>query len=622
VRAAALTTLLALGAAALAAGSPSGTQIVNTAKLDGPGIPSNPVTLTVGPICSIKLTPTSPTNLTGRPGDTFRYSFDLEQTGNNSDPLMLSATEAGGAPVSVDPRTLQLSPGEKHGITLVLNTDEAREYRTTITANCGESVQTGGTVGSGTLIVRVSIIVTAKTTLLLPITQKMIDETGLLAPGSLVHYTVRVQNPNDDPLPGVKVGDLLDSHLTLIEAPGAQIDGQQLNWTIDLAPREVRDLRVTARLPLDADELSIPNIASVTFQDFAPIPTNPVYAKLWGGKLNLQKTANRSSADVGDTVNYTVTLKNASRTASFDTTTITDVLPAGMDLIPGSLKLNGVDTEDTNPDPMITEVNGAELPAGKVNTLTYSARVRADALSGTGLLKNVVNAFGTREQLRVDSNEAQYTVRLVPHASSDIVGQVFLDQDANGSFSPGDRPVIGARVMLSDGPSSISDAQGRYSMLNVRPGRYGLLLDPRSVIDPATRTPGDLGIPGARLIQVYGLTTANFPLQAPSGSGQAQRQNVTLILGDVSLEKTLSQPVLDASGPGYTLKIDYRLSSTTAKRVQLRDPLPPGAKLTAGQLTWNGVLRPETPVTFHAEIHTSGPTERSTTDPELTAGEP
>jgi hypothetical protein len=65
-----------------------------------------------------------------------------------------------------------------------------------------------------------------------------------------------------------------------------------------------------------------------------------------------------------------------------------------------------------------------------------------------------------------------------------VLGRVFVDRVGDGRFHRGDAGVAKVRVLLEDGESVQTDADGLFSFPSVRPGMHVLHLDPDSL--PAT----------------------------------------------------------------------------------------------------------------------------------------
>ena len=145
-------------------------------------------------------------------------------------------------------------------------------------------------------------------------------------------------------------------------------------------------------------------------------------------QLVLTKTTPLSTAVLGGTVPYTITIENAS--ALPVTSNIVDTLPVGMLYLPDSAILDGAAVEPAISGQSLTWTD-VTLAAGASVTLELVARVGPNAPVGD--LTNRVQAFdGDGNPL---SPPALATVRRNPEAvfdCSDVVGKVFDDRNFDG----------------------------------------------------------------------------------------------------------------------------------------------------------------------------------------------
>jgi len=197
------------------------------------------------------------------------------------------------------------------------------------------------------------------------------------------------------------------------------------------------------------------------------------------------KTADRTSAVFGETINYTLSFRNDG-SLTYTNAQIIDRLPAGLVYTPNSARVDGVAIE-----PVIAGGNMAWTvnlaPAQTIN-VTFSARVRRTGNFGVRTNRTwLQTAAGTRV-----SNIAQADVRIDPEHvfdCSDVIGKVFDDRNSNG---------------YQDGPGSElrSITEQTYDG-----GKYDVLPAVPEVIN--TQEPG---LPGVRLVTPDGLliTTDEF----------------------------------------------------------------------------------------------------------------
>ena len=196
------------------------------------------------------------------------------------------------------------------------------------------------------------------------------------------------------------------------------------------------------------------------------------------------KTADRDSAVLGETVNFTLTFANGERL--HPDSSFVDRLPLGLVYTPGSGRVNGVAAEPVIAGQTLTW-GPRDVAATETVTIRLSARV-----SGRAGLGNLVNrAVMVAPSGAELSNIATATIRITPEAvfdCSDVIGKVFDDMNRNGVQDPFD-----ARTEVTDQEIFLD--------------KYGKLAPP---------VPQDLlgepGIPGVRIATVNGvlITTDEF----------------------------------------------------------------------------------------------------------------
>jgi uncharacterized repeat protein (TIGR01451 family) len=182
--------------------------------------------------------------------------------------------------------------------------------------------------------------------------------------------------------------------------------------------------------------------------------------------LLIDKTADRITAQVGDFVDYTIRLNNASG-AALANTLVNDRLPAGFGYVSGSARLNGTTLADPagGSGPALRFSLGG-LAKGAQATLSYRVRVGVGAQGTTGV--NAAQAVSGG----VVSNRASASVQIsggVFAAEAYLIGKVYADCNANGVQDPGEPGIPGVRIYLEDGTYAVSDEQGKYSLYGLIP---------------------------------------------------------------------------------------------------------------------------------------------------------
>jgi hypothetical protein len=178
-----------------------------------------------------------------------------------------------------------------------------------------------------------------------------------------------------------------------------------------------------------------------------------------------------------------------------------------------------------------------DLARGKSAELIYRAVVGPDGPRGDGV--NRVTASGVSLGTKVVSNLASVKVRMTSGlltGKGTILGRVFVDRDGNRIQSRGevrsglasDEPGIpDVALYLEDGTRVITDATGKFSILDVPPGIHVLRVDEASLpngfvlVPLSSRFAGD-GASQFVDMQPGGLFQADFAGQPRRSDGDEQ----------------------------------------------------------------------------------------------------
>lgn len=203
-----------------------------------------------------------------------------------------------------------------------------------------------------------------------------------------------------------------------------------------------------------------------------------------GAGLFLQKQVLRDVVEIGDSVQYTLRVQSPNGAAS--NVVITDNLPAGLRLIPGTVARDGVVVADPagSPGPVLSFAIG-NFAANTPVTVTYRVRVGVGAQQGDGI--NRAQAAGVVGGVPVTSNRAQARIRItggVFFQEACVMGKVFMDCNRNRIQDAEEVGIPGVRLYLQDGTHLVSDSEGKYSICGL-PARTSVLR-----VDPTTLPAG------------------------------------------------------------------------------------------------------------------------------------
>lgn len=214
--------------------------------------------------------------------------------------------------------------------------------------------------------------------------------------------------------------------------------------------------------------------------------------------LVVQKTANKSAAEVGDFVDYTVKVSNTLGVPVANVQ-VRDRLPAGFAYVAGSARLNGAAVADPTggAGPQLGFAIG-RLAANTNASVTYRVRLGAGSLSGDGT--NTAQASAGS----LVSNTSAVRVRVLGGVFANeayLAGKVYADCNRNGLQDAGEPGVPGVRLYLEDGTYAVTDGDGKYSLYGLVPrthvvkvdattlpaGAQLQVLDNRQAMDPGSR---------------------------------------------------------------------------------------------------------------------------------------
>ena len=193
--------------------------------------------------------------------------------------------------------------------------------------------------------------------------------------------------------------------------------------------------------------------------------------------LGLVKSANKSAAEPGDVVVYTLLVSNAGAVPTTDLE-IADDFPLGVQYISDSVtaELDGADqTFDTQAttDRLTLSNFGNQLAPGDQLVIRYAASITPDAVRDDGINRAVA------DDPTLGSANDQFQLTIRPGILSDcgtILGKVFADANFDGHQQPGEPGIPNAVIYMDSGNRIITDPDGLFSMANAISGnRVGAL---------------------------------------------------------------------------------------------------------------------------------------------------
>lgn len=239
-----------------------------------------------------------------------------------------------------------------------------------------------------------------------------------------------------------------------------------------------------------------------------------------GIAVGVSKSASRTTAQPGDAIFYTVTVRNADGQRVKRNVSVVDTPSPWLRLRPDSIRVDGqpaaAGQASITPDGRSLRVALPLLGPGATTRITYAATVRADAPPGQAL--NRVEAIDPRGN-RALAEAAVRIERDTIAARMTIIGRV----TAGACSQLEDRVGIpGVRVMLEDGSFAITDRDGRYHFEGVVPGTHVVQVQRQTLpeggrfidCNRSTRTAGS-AISAFVIGQGGSLAVADFTAEVP-----------------------------------------------------------------------------------------------------------
>lgn len=213
---------------------------------------------------------------------------------------------------------------------------------------------------------------------------------------------------------------------------------------------------------------------------FGRPPDIPLDSSITDALLVVEKQVMLSEVDIGQTVSYSISVKNRDD-RELTSVTLHDRPPYGFRYVPVSASIAGQVIDD----PVISVTGDLQfdlgsLAAGQVVSVSYALRTTAAAIDSDGINEAFAEAVtAANSQVVSPPSRAKVTLNRqgVLSDRAALFGKIFIDQNCDGIQNHREWPVGGVRVYLQDGTFSISDADGLYSLYGLKSGSHVVKVD-------------------------------------------------------------------------------------------------------------------------------------------------
>ncbi len=300
--------------------------------------------------------------------------------------------------------------------------------------------------------------------------------------GDTVQYRLSYGNTSAEvPLKGAVLTDSLPVGLEFASAlPAPTVSGRVVQWVLgEIAPAGNGLVLVTLVVsPTVRDTVRLRNSATLTALNADPAVAVAGEVMLIGsaaGSLALTHSAQLLEAGIGETAPFTLVVRNTGSVPLTDLQ-VHNLLADGARYTAGSA--TGVDSARARGRELTLYFAGPLAPGGS-RLLRYSVAV----VSATRpILQN--SAYATAREAQEGSGEAVAGLRvrtITPVEDRAVIGRVWVDGNDNGVQDAGESGLPGLDIWTDDGEIATTDAAGRFSYRNIRPGHHGFRLDPASI---------------------------------------------------------------------------------------------------------------------------------------------
>jgi hypothetical protein len=282
------------------------------------------------------------------------------------------------------------------------------------------------------------------------------------------------------------------------------------------------------------------------------------------GSVALELVPDRSEIEQCEPVTYHLVIRNRCA-LPIDSITITHVLPPRFGTLSGTLSRNG----QVIADPAAGPSQALELPhldglvdrngngvadPGEPGYAEFRWQLIAGAGAGPGSYTNTVSATASCATCTI-AQPVSATVRVTENTlftRSAIVGRVFEDRNRDGRQGAGEPGIANARVVLDEGTSVTTDAEGMFHVPDLEGGPRVMKIDLAGLGMGATATTDASAVvnvaPGLMASVRFGVFFPRDSVQAGRPGREGLAINAGLPESSVDVSGDVSRPSIQLNG--------------------------------------------------------------------------
>ena len=424
--------------------------------------------------------------------------------------------------------------------------------------------------------------------------------------GDIIVYTVKLQNMGIAPVNNTLFQDAIPAGTTFVNGSlnvdtvftGTDPQSGLIITTITASQIVTITWKVQVGNTIPTPN-PIVNIGTVTIPGLPSVDTNQVTTQVNNATLSVVKSVDKSQAAVGDTVTYTIVVKNTGN-VSADTAIVTDLVPNGTSYIGGTLTVDGL----PNAGDINSGINVGPISAGATKTIIFSVKINTLPVPNP-----MPNTADVAYQYLVDPNGAPVSNTAISNTVNTAVGDLLVNKAVDKSFADLGDTVTYTVTLENTGKAPLNNVAFQDAVpigttyvngsLNVDAAFTGLspqsgltitAINPGQIVTISWQVKVDNTIPAQNPIVNVG--TATIPGLPPVDSNRVTTQINNATLNAV---KTVDK---NQASVGET--VVYTITVTNAGNVAANpaiftDLVPNGASYIGGTLTVGGVPNPGDP---------------------------
>ncbi|MCD3322085.1 DUF11 domain-containing protein, partial [Clostridium botulinum D/C] len=331
-------------------------------------------------------------------------------------------------------------------------------------------------------------------------------------------------------------------------------------------------------------------------------------------KAAVSSNAIQDIAAVGDTIDYTITIKNTSASATIKNATLNDALPTGLTYKAGTLSVNSASSNDP-----LTAITLGDISPSATTTVKFSATVDAAPASGSKYVNSAtVNySFLSPDSTTLNasanatntlySNSVVITPTISKTATSDnaIEGVIAVGNTIDYTITIKNTSATATiqNATLNDAlPTGLTYKTGTLSVNNASSNDPLTAVTLGDITPSATTTvkfTADVANAPATGSKYVNPATVNYSFLSPDGTtlNNSVSANNTVYSNDIIITPTVSKTATsDNAVQGvvsvgntieYTITIENTSATATIKNATLNDVLPTELTYKTGTLTVN-----------------------------------